>query len=172
MLEPPRSPKHISPLDRYTPPQLPAEDAGAGDHPIIREVMAGKRYVTYPYVVSILVMSFRRTMGGVRVVETGAWPVGPLFGAALVSGFFGWWGFPWGLVWTPLILHNLWRGGRDATREILTNIVGAPEAKRILKIAPKPKPPGAIWLVRLFLLIPLALVALLVFAIATSPPPP
>jgi hypothetical protein len=49
----------------------------------------------------------------------------------------------------------LWKGGHDYTREMLSVIAGAPEAKRILSIAPQPKPPTAIWLVRSVILMPL-----------------
>ncbi len=133
--------------------------------------MEGKRYVFYPYVVSLLVISLRRTMGGLRVVETGAWPLGPLFGAAAVTGLFGWWGFPWGLIWTPLTLYHLSRGGRDVSRDLIVQIVGRDEAARIMKSAPKPKPPAGIWLVRLLLLLPLLWFVLGIVAVALSSEP-
>jgi hypothetical protein len=49
-----------SPLDRYASktPFLPLLE-----HPLVDEVMAGKRFVTYPFVVLLLVMSFNRNMG-------------------------------------------------------------------------------------------------------------
>jgi hypothetical protein len=132
---------------------------------VVKAVMAGKRYVIYPYVVSILVMTFRRNIGSVRVVETGDWPMAPLFGATLVTTLFGWWGIPWGFIWSPLVLFNLWRGGRDATRQILADVVGDPEAKRILSIAPRPKRPLSLWLARLVILVPLLFFCLILFAI-------
>jgi hypothetical protein len=156
-----------SPLDRYAPkpppPPLP-------DHPLVGEVMAGRRYVTYPFVVSLLVISFNRNIGGLRTVANGQWPVGPVFGAALVTILFGWWGFPWGIVWTPLALYYLWLGGRDSTKDILTAEIGHVEARRVLKAAPKPRPPGSIWLVRAMILLPVLLLGSLVHSIATANP--
>ena len=165
MSNPPPLPQHVSPLDRYLPRTV---DIPESEHPVVKAVMAGKRYVIYPYVASLLVLTFRRNMGSVRLVETGNWPMGPLFGAATITTFFGWWGFPWGIIWSPLALFNLWCGGRDATKEILTDVVGGPEAKRILSIAPKPSPPLSIWLTRLLILVPVSLVGSVFFAIAQS----
>lgn len=165
MSNPPPVQQPLSPLDRYLPPTVDGPDAG---HPVVKAVMAGKRYVVYPYVASLLILTFRRSMGSVRLVETGSWPMGPLFGAATITTLFGWWGFPWGIIWSPLALFNLWRGGSDATKDILAEAVGFPEAKRILSIAPKPKPPLTIWLVRLLILVPVLFFGSIFYAIATS----
>jgi len=142
---------HDASIKRGTPPLA----AAVLEHPVVAEVLAGKRYVTYPYVVSVLVLTFRRSLGDARLVATNQWPMGPLFFATILTMTFGWWGFPWGLVKTPLALLDLWKGGHDYTREMLSVIAGAPEAKRILSIAPQPKPPTAIWLVRSVILMPL-----------------
>lgn len=160
-------PQHVSPLDRYAPapPPLPVPD-----HPVVAAVMSGKRYVVFPYVFSMLVMTFRRNLGAPRLVGAGDWPVGPLFGAAVITLLTGWWGFPWGVIWTPLALVSIWRGGRDFTNEVLIDVVGAPEAKRILKLAPKAKPPAAIWLVRLLILVPVLIVVPIFLAVIASSP--
>lgn len=154
-----------SPLDRYAPkpPPLPLPDK-----PLVHEILQGTRFVTYPFVVSVLILSFNRNMGGVHAVATGRWPASPMLGATIVSTLFGWWGFPWGIVWTPISLFHLWNGGRDATKEILSAEIGTAEAQRVLKAAAKPKPPASIWFVRALIMIPLALFLLLVSAIATA----
>jgi hypothetical protein len=154
-----------SPLDRYAPKPPPLPLPG---HPLVTEVMAGRRFVTYPFVVSLLLISFKRNMGGMRVVENGQWPIAPVFGASLVTILFGWWGFPWGIVWSPLALYYLWMGGRDSTKEILAAEIGAAEAMRVLKTAPKVRPPSSIWLVRALILIPVVLFCSLVYSIATA----
>ena len=161
----PTSPQQLSPLDRYLPPDPDGPESG---HPVVKAVMAGKRYVIYPYVASLLILTFRRSIGSVRVVETGNWPMGPLFGAATITTLFGWWGFPWGIIWSPVALYNHWRGGHDATKDILSDVVGATEAKRILAIAPRPSPPLTIWLVRLLILGPIILFGSILHAIITS----
>lgn len=155
----------LSPLDRYAPgpPPLPLPS-----HPLVQEVMDGTRYVTHPYVVSLLLISFNRSLGGVLRIGSDSWPIGNLFSATLITLFFGWWGFPWGIIWTPLSLFYLWRGGRDCTMGLLTEAVGPNEAQRVMAAAPKPKAPPTIWLVRLMILAPVALFVLFVSAVVSS----
>jgi len=37
----------------------------------------------------------------------------------LISLLVGWWGFPWGLIYTPMTLIQNLGGGKDVTREVL-----------------------------------------------------
>jgi len=154
-----------SPLDRYAPkpPPLPLPE-----HPLVAEVMAGRRFVTYPFVISLLLISLKRNMGGMRVVATSQWPVAPIFWAAILTVLFGWWGFPWGLLWSPLALFYLWIGGRDSTKEILTAEIGSADAQRVLRAAPKVRPPASIWFVRALILLPIVLFCSLVYSIITA----
>ena len=155
----------LSPLDRYAPkpPPLPLPS-----HPMVEEVMSGCRFVTHPYVVSLLIISLNRTLGGIQVIGRGPWPLGNLFGATLISLIFGWWGFPWGILWTPIALYHLWRGGRDCTEAFLIEAVGHADARRVLAAAPKPKAPPAIWIVRLLILVPVLAFGFLFTAIASA----
>ena len=38
---------------------------------------------------------------------------------SLLSMLVGWWGIPWGVVYTPLVLITNFSGGRDITKEVL-----------------------------------------------------
>ena len=86
----------------------------------------------------------------------------------LISLIFGWWGFPWGILWTPIALYHLWRGGRDCTEAFLIEAVGHADARRVLAAAPKPKAPPAIWIVRLLILVPVLAFGFLFTAIASA----
>ncbi len=45
----------------------------------------------------------------------------------LLSLFIGWWGFPWGLVYTPMVLIQNLGGGNDVTAEVMSALgVSAP----------------------------------------------
>jgi tetratricopeptide (TPR) repeat protein len=66
------------------------------------------RYVSYPYVVSIVVLTFRRSFSGLwcrrhRNLR--------LLAASLITALVGWLGFPFGLIFTPIALLKLVRGG-------------------------------------------------------------
>ena len=149
-------------LDKYAPTRKKVHAT------VVEQVMDGTRFVTIPFIFSIFILSFKRHIGGVHEVRSGEFPIGGLAKAAAVTALFGWWGFPFGILWSLLTTFYLWRGGRDQTLEILKNTVGPQEAKRILSIAPKPKLPPTIWLVRAIAITPICLFAILIFSLITS----
>jgi hypothetical protein len=149
----------LSTENPYAPPQFDSvSDASRPKSDLENLVMSGHRFVTIPYVVSVVILSFRRGLGGVHVVKTGEWPVGKVIGATAITSLCGWWGFPFGIIWTVISLFHLWKGGSDVTRKLLVQDLGPQEASRIMASAPKPKRPGAIWLARLIILLPVILI--------------
>jgi hypothetical protein len=79
-------------------------------------LVAGGRLVFYEYCISFIVLTMRcpSAIYLLRPGEMGLWRGLPY---ALVSLFFGWWGLPMGLVYTPLTLMTDLSGGRDVTDE-------------------------------------------------------
>lgn len=88
---------------------------------IIREVDNGARFVAYSYVFSILIMSFKRYRE-VHLVRPNESIFGKMFGTFLVTLLFGWWGFPWGIIWSIGSLFNNIAGGTDVTDEIIVSL--------------------------------------------------
>ncbi|HEX7260217.1 MAG TPA: hypothetical protein VF258_00220 [Luteolibacter sp.] len=123
---------------------------------LAERVGRGERLVSYPFIVSIVILTSQRSMGGVRWVKSGDWPMAPLIRATVVTSLFGWWGIPFGPIFSGLSLFYLWRGGRDATKEVLINALGAQAALQIIKSSPNPNIPPAIWFARAIILIQLA----------------
>ncbi len=85
------------------------------------EVYSGGKFVIYVYAVSIIVMSFKQgtDIHFVRHNESRFAKGLPWF---LLSFFLGWWGFPWGFVYTPSALYTGIRGGKDVTAEVMNFI--------------------------------------------------
>ena len=155
--------------DPYAPPTAyPVPPPVAQPGSLVEAVLAGHRYYAVPFVFSLAVITFRRTMGGVHEVSDGKWPVLPIAGATLITSVVGWWGFPWGIVYSIAALIRLWNGGKDLTKTMLQQAVGAEEAKRILAAAPKPVRPPSFWLVRLLVLVGLTPPAWLLFLFAEA----
>ncbi len=78
---------------------------------------AGGRLVFYEFCISLTVITLRRPTP-VFLLRPGE--LGVLRGLPYVflSLLLGWWGIPWGIIYTPLtVLTNL-AGGRDVTPEI------------------------------------------------------
>ncbi len=83
-----------------------------------QELNAGAKFVTYQYVISILIMTFQRSSDIYFIrAEESRLTRGLVF--SLISLLFGWWGIPWGFIYTPMALFTNFRGGKDVTAEVL-----------------------------------------------------
>jgi hypothetical protein len=82
------------------------------------ELRAGGKFVVYQFCISVLVMTFRRS-SDIHFVKSGESAVVKGMGYTLTSFLLGWWGIPWGLIYTPAALATNLGGGKNVTREVL-----------------------------------------------------
>jgi hypothetical protein len=82
------------------------------------ELRRGGKFVVFEYCISFLVMTLRRS-SDVYFVRAGQGTFGLSFGYSLMSLFLGWWGLPWGFIYTPLCLATNLGGGKDVTKAVL-----------------------------------------------------
>lgn len=80
------------------------------------------RAVVIPYVFSLLVVTMRRSWMGVY-----CWRhrIQRLLAAGFISSLAGWWGIPWGFIYTPITLFKLAKGGEipeDENVELLARV--------------------------------------------------
>jgi hypothetical protein len=88
------------------------------------EIQRGAKLVVYQYSVSILIMSFRRA-SGVYFIPAGQSAVSkglPWIGLTLIAG---WWGIPWGPIFSIQSLVTNFKGGKDVTSEIIARLTPA-----------------------------------------------
>lgn len=85
---------------------------------IRNEIDRGGTFVVYTYVISVLVITFTRN-SPVIFVKGGESRVMKGLLYTLLSLFLGWWGFPWGLIRTPMALYTNLSGGKDVTNEMV-----------------------------------------------------
>jgi hypothetical protein len=99
-------------------------------------VASGARFVAFPYCESWLIVSFRR-VSPPTLIRPGepAWRVGGV--QILHSLLFGWWGFPWGPIWTVGTIWRTLRGGLDVTEEVMADLEVAFRNRQL-----EPLPPG------------------------------
>ncbi len=83
-----------------------------------RELAAGARFVFYEYCISLLLFTLRRP-SRVFFVRTGDGRLVRGLPYSLLSMVFGWWGLPWGMIYTPLALITNFGGGCDITAHLL-----------------------------------------------------
>jgi hypothetical protein len=91
-------------------------------------VSAGGRLVFYEYCISFIALTLRRP-SALYLLEAGDRGFVHGIPYALASLILGWWGLPWGLVYTPLVLLTDLAGGCDVTEEIMSRLrgTGSPE---------------------------------------------
>ena len=94
---------------------------GMSDEAIRKEIEAGARFVTYQYCISIVVMTFRRP-SDIYFLRPGESAASKGVRFSILSFFFGWWGIPWGPIWTIQSIWNNSRGGRDLTRQMMASV--------------------------------------------------
>ena len=82
------------------------------------EVGRGGRFVMYQYCISVLVMTFKRP-SNIYFMKAGERSIGKGIGFSLMTLLLGWWGIPWGPIYTIQSLLVNFSGGRDVTKEIM-----------------------------------------------------
>jgi hypothetical protein len=87
-------------------------------------VTQGGRFVIYQYCVSVFVMSFKRS-SSVYFVKAGESAAKPGMKFTLASLLVGWWGIPWGPIWTIGTIFRNSRGGVDVTGEVINALRGS-----------------------------------------------
>lgn len=90
-------------------------------------VERGGRFVTFSYAISILVMTFKRS-SSIHFIKPGEGTFVKSLPYTLLSLVLGWWGIPWGFIYTPwAVIENL-SGGRNVTAEVMNAMGYAREA--------------------------------------------
>lgn len=85
------------------------------------EIQRGGKFVLFYYAVSLLVVTFRRPspVYFVRIGESG---IGKGMPWTLLTVLLGWWGIPWGPIYSVQSLVTNFRGGKDVTAEIMSRV--------------------------------------------------
>src|SRR4051812_39408590 len=96
-----------------------------------REILAGARYVIFEDCISVVVLSFKRN-SGIVFLKPGQSGFVKGLPYSLISFFAGWWGIPWGPIWTISTLVTNLGGGRDVTQEVLAAKTGPERAAALL----------------------------------------
>jgi hypothetical protein len=78
----------------------------------------GGKFVIYRYTVSIIVLTFRRS-SDVYFIRPGENAVVKGLGWTILTFLLGWWGIPWGPIYSIGCLGTNLSGGKDVTKEIV-----------------------------------------------------
>jgi hypothetical protein len=89
---------------------------------LVGVIGAGGRLVLFEYCVSLLVVTLRCPTD-VYLLRPGQYGAILSLPYTLLTFALGWWGVPWGFVYTPLVLVNNLSGGSDVTAEVVPAIL-------------------------------------------------
>src|SRR5271155_5463818 len=81
-----------------------------------RCLASGGQVILYEYCVSLLFLTHRRPV--LVLVPAGENRIYHALPYLLLSALLGWWGIPWGIVYTPLVLLTNLKGGVDVTAQM------------------------------------------------------
>ncbi len=89
---------------------------------VVEEVRKGARFVYFQYCFSVVILTFRRS-SRVFFVKSGESSLAKGLPYSALSLAFGWWGFPWGFIYTPMVLVKNFSGGEDVTEQVISSII-------------------------------------------------
>lgn len=98
--------------------------AGLGDislKELNKELKKGAQFVIFEYTISVIFMTFKRG-SGIHFVRAGEGTLLKSFPYTLITLFLGWWGIPWGPIYSVGTMYNNMRGGIDVTSEVAASI--------------------------------------------------
>jgi hypothetical protein len=85
------------------------------------ELSRGGKFVMYQYCISIVVMTFKRS-SGIYFIKSDESALKSGAGWTLLTLLLGWWGIPWGPIYTIGSLITNFGGGKNVTQEVLAAI--------------------------------------------------
>lgn len=94
---------------------------GLSSEDINRELDRGAKFVVFQYCISILVLSFKRG-SDVYFIRGGESTTKHSIGFTLITFFMGWWGIPWGPIYSVGALYSNLTGGKDITQDVLNSM--------------------------------------------------
>ena len=96
------------------------EEIQTGSH-LQAELQQGAKFVIFQYCISLLVITLNRS-SNIYFIKSEDNAVLKGLPFVLLSLVLGWWGIPWGPIFT---IQSLWvnlRGGKDVTQEVLASM--------------------------------------------------
>lgn len=86
-----------------------------------KEIRRGGKFVIYLWVVSLAIVTFKRP-SKIFYIPPGKSAIVSGLPYTLCSVLFGWWGIPWGILYTFQAIIENTSGGKDVTSEMLSVI--------------------------------------------------
>lgn len=90
---------------------------------LMSQIQQGGKFVVYTYCFSIILVTFRRS-SNIYFIRADEGSVKKGLKYTLLTAVFGWWGIPWGPIYSIGGIITNFRGGKDITNEVLASLSG------------------------------------------------
>lgn len=91
-------------------------------------VNSGGKFVIFPYTISIVLATFRRS-SSIYFIRPNENTIKYSYGHVGANLLLGWWGLPWGPIYTIGATYKHITGGKDVTYDVLNHMIqNDPEA--------------------------------------------
>jgi len=87
------------------------------------EIQRGAKFIVFEYCISVILMTFKRP-SPIYFIRPGESRIPRILGYSAISLLLGWWGIPWGPVYTIGSLVTNFGGGKDVTKQIMDGLDG------------------------------------------------
>ncbi|AFY55574.1 hypothetical protein Riv7116_3099 [Rivularia sp. PCC 7116] len=84
-----------------------------------KELANGAKFVVFLYCFSLIVVTFKRS-SSIYFIKAGEGTFKHSIKFTVMSIFLGWWGIPWGIIYTVQALVTNLQGGRDMTQQVMS----------------------------------------------------
>ncbi len=106
---------------------------------LLTELERGGKVVLFQYCISLVVVTFKRASGPIYI-PPGEGTFLKSLPYTLLSLFLGWWGFPWGFIYTPMVIFSNLAGGKDVTEAVIQDLQAARAQAEARARRPEPTP--------------------------------
>ena len=93
------------------------------------EIAQGGKFVIFQYCISLLVITFKRS-SNIYFIPHADNAVVKGLPFTLLSFMLGWWGIPWGPIYTVQSIWVNFSGGKDVTKEVLASMMSASQGTK------------------------------------------
>ena len=90
-----------------------------------QEINYGGKFVIFEYTISIIFMTFKNPTD-IYFIRSDQSHWGKSLPFTILTLILGWWGFPWGIIYTPMALFTNLSGGKDVTQEVMQSFTSQP----------------------------------------------
>jgi hypothetical protein len=88
---------------------------------INRELQNGAKFIIFRYCISIVILSFKAN-SAIFFIKSDEKRIKYGISYILLTLFFGWWGIPWGPIYSIGSLYRNFKGGEDVTNDVVALI--------------------------------------------------